>query len=65
MLPLPMKKHLKHVALCAPMGVILGIGLLARGTVIGVIAPLVAGLLVMAFVMHWMDQGDDGERTNP
>ena len=64
MLPLPMKKHLKLVAMCAPVGVILGVGLVTRGTVIGIIAPLVVGVVAMAFVMHWMDEGDD-ERTNP
>ena len=59
-----MKKRLALVAMCAPVAVILGVGLYTRGTVIGVIAPLVLGVLAMAFVMRWMDHSDGG-RTDP
>ena len=60
-----MKKQLIRVAMCAPVGVILGVGLLTRGSVVGIIAPLVLGVIGMAIAMRWMDQANDSERTDP
>ena len=51
-----MKKHLGHLAMCAPMIVIGGV-LLASGAGFGAVIPLIACVLMMSLMMGGMDHG--------
>ena len=51
-----MKRHLGHLAMCAPM-IIIGVVLLAGGAGLGAIVPLVACVLMMTLMMGGMDHG--------
>jgi hypothetical protein len=52
-----MKKHLGHLAMCAPMIVIGGV-LLAGGAGFGAVVPLIACVLMMTLMMGGMGHGD-------
>ena len=51
-----MKRHLGHLAMCAPM-IIIGAFLLVGGAGLGAIVPLVACVLMMSLMMGAMDHG--------
>ncbi len=55
-----MKGHLKHLLMCAPM-LVLGLVLIAGGASVGLLIPLIACTVMMAFMMSSMgDHGDQG-----
>ncbi|MBN1529245.1 MAG: hypothetical protein JW895_09310 [Thermoleophilaceae bacterium] len=54
-----LKHHAPHLALCAPM-VVVAVVLLASGTSIAVLIPVVGCMLMMAFMMAAM--GGVGQR---
>ena len=51
-----MKKHLGHLAMCAPM-IILAAILIATGSGLFILFPLAACMLMMAVMMGGMDHG--------
>ena len=51
-----MKKHLGHLAMCAPMIVIGGI-LLVGGAGFGAVIPIIACVVMMSLMMGGMDHG--------
>ena len=52
-----MKKHLGHLAMCAPMILIAAV-LLATGSGVGILIPLAGCMLMMAVMMGGMDHSD-------
>ena len=54
-----MKKHLGHLAMCAPMIIVAAI-LIATGSGIGILFPLAACMLMMAVMMGGMGGMDHG-----
>ena len=52
-----MKKHLGHLAMCAPM-ILLAAVLLATGSGVAVLIPLAACMLMMVVMMGGMGHGD-------
>ena len=54
-----MKKHLGHLAMCAPM-ILVGAILLAGGVGIAAVIPLIACVLMMSLMMGGMDRGGHG-----
>ena len=62
-----MKKHLGHLAMCAPMFVIAGV-LIAGGAGVGAVIPLLACVLMMTLMMGGMGHGGhegDGGPSGP
>ena len=53
-----MKKHLGHLAMCAPM-IVIGAVLLVGGAGFGAVVPLIACVLMMSLMMGGMDHGGD------
>jgi len=53
-----MKRHLKHLLMCAPM-LVIGLVLLAGGAGVGALLPLV-GCMAMMGAMMWMMMGGMG-----
>lgn len=56
-----MKKHLGHLAMCAPMFLIVGV-LIAGGAGFGTLFLLVGCVLMMSLMMGGMDHGGHGDR---
>lgn len=54
-----MKRHLKHLLMCAPM-LVIGLVLLAGGAGVGALLPLVACMLMMTLMMNAM-----GDHSGP
>ena len=50
-------KHAKHLLMCAPMIVVAAV-LLATGSSLFVLVPLAGCMLMMAFMMSAMGEGD-------
>lgn len=56
-----MKRHLKHLAMCAPM-IVIAVILLATGSGVGVLIPLVACTLMMVLMMNGMGAHGHSDR---
>ena len=58
-----LKHHAMHIAMCAPMLVIGGV-LIATGSSVGILIPLVGCVLMMGLMMQAMGQngGQSGNR---
>ncbi len=54
-----MKNHLKHLAMCAPM-LILAAVLLATGSGLAILLPVVACVVMMGLMMGAMSTGTGG-----
>jgi len=57
-----MRKHLGHLAMCAPM-IVIGAVLLASGAGFGAVIPLIACVLMMSLMMGGMGHGGHGRHT--
>ena len=59
-----MKKHFGHIAMCAPMILVAAV-LLASGSGVGILIPLLGCMLMMAVMMGGMDHGGHDSRGKP
>lgn len=56
-----MRRHLKHVVMCAPM-IVVGVILLATGSGAGALIPIVVCTLMMVLMMNGMGAHSHGDR---
>ena len=59
-----MKGHLKHLLMCAPM-LLVGLVLIAGGASIGLLIPLVACTVMVAWMMGSMGDDHRGHGSGP